>query len=394
MNAIITGAGIAGPAMAIALKRLGMGVTLYEAREDNEMGGGVFLGLTPNGLNILKAFIDTGLLRNHYTAGTMEFYNARNKCIGRLDTRDQARKYGAETIQVKRARVGELLRQEAAREGIDIRYCHRLRCLRERAGGVEASFDNGHSHAAAFLIACDGIHSACRSALFPEAQKPVYTQQISTGAMMRLNGPQLPFGAIKMTFGQRGFFACAASNQGEVWWFSNFHREKEPDKNEIHAALQKEIKAQLLEIHQNDPAHIPEIIRQTGEMFAYPVYEMPLLPRWHSRRVCLIGDAAHATAPHTGQGASLALEDVIVLSQCLNSSPNTAEAFARFQQARKPRVEKIVKQARKVGSAKSKPNPIATFFRDLMLRHFIRFEKKKMDWVYRYQPDGMEIPGN
>ncbi len=51
MNAIIIGAGIAGPAMAMALKRRGMGVTLYEAREENEMGGGVFLGLTPNGLN-------------------------------------------------------------------------------------------------------------------------------------------------------------------------------------------------------------------------------------------------------------------------------------------------------------------------------------------------------
>lgn len=249
MNAIIIGAGIAGPAMAIALKRLGMGVTLYEAREENEMGGGVFLGLTPNGLNVLKEFIDIDQLKGDYTAGTMEFYNARNKCIGRFDTRDQARKYGAETIQVKRARVSELLRQAAARQGIGIRYGHRLNCLTERAGGVEASFDNGHSHAAAFLIACDGIHSACRAALFPDAPGPVYTQQLSTGAMMRMSGSPPGFGAIKMVFGEQAFFAYAASNH----------------------------------------------------------------------------------------------------------------------------------------------NPLATFFRDLMLRHFIRFEKRKMDWVYRYRPGSIAL---
>ena len=69
-------------------------------------------------------------------------------------------------------------------------------------------------------------------------------------------------------------------------------------------------------------------------------------------RVVLLGDAAHAVSPHTGQGASMAIEDAVVLAACLDATPLPAQAFAAFQALRQDRVEHIVKISRRIGSQK------------------------------------------
>jgi 2-polyprenyl-6-methoxyphenol hydroxylase-like FAD-dependent oxidoreductase len=386
-RAIIIGAGIAGPAMALQLKRMGIEAIVFEARQEAAMSQGVFLGITPNGLNVLKKMIDIQKLKEEFTPGKMVFYNANDQPIGELDTKHQLEKYGAETLQIKRTKISEELRKEALNQEIHIQYGYRLSGLEEKENAVTVYFDNGEKAEADFLIACDGAHSVCRKILFPNAPKPIYTQQLSTGATVQMNGSTPDFGQIKMVFGKQAFFAYAVSNWGEVWWFNNFYREKEPSRKEMNTTLQQEIKSYLLQIHKNDPEPIVDIIQQTDHIFAYPIYEMPSLCQWHSERVCLIGDAAHATAPHIGQGASLALEDTIVLANCIRQHKNLWQAFAEFQALRQPRVEKLIKSARKIGNQKSKPNPMATFFRNLFLRYFIKFEIRKMDWVYGYNVD-------
>jgi len=383
---LVIGAGIAGPATAIELNKHGFEVEIFEARQEEEMGQGVFLGITPNGLNALKELIDIEQLMSDYTPGSMIFYNARNKEIGRLPTAHQREKYGSETVQIRRSDISFHLRQEVQEKQIPIHYGKQLEGVLRNDRCVQVRFSDGSETTGDFLIACDGVHSTTRMQLFTDAPAPVYTRLLSTGAFVQLEDMQHLFGPINMTFGRRAFFAWAVSNKGDVWWFNNFYMEREPTREELRTTLQQEVKEHLLEIHREDPDPIPKIIRETEELFVYPIYETPSLQQWHQNRVCLIGDAAHATAPHIGQGASLALEDAVVLARCLNSSSSPDEAFKRFQSLRKPRVEKLIRTARKVGNQKSKPNSVAVFFRDLLLRHFIRLEIRKMDWVYGYKP--------
>ncbi len=382
-KALIIGGGIAGPAMALQLQKIGIQSTIFESRYEHDMNQGVFLGITPNGLNILQEFFDLEILKQDYTPGKMCFYNAQNKKIGELDTQHQLKKYGAETLQVKRTDISAALRKEVVENGIPINYGKKLVHL-EQHDQVTAYFSDGTSASADFLIASDGAHSVVRSKLFPDAPSPVYTKQLSTGAFVHMPDMKPHFGFIKMTFGKSAFFAYAVSNKGEVWWFNNFYREQEPKREEMATTLQQEIKSHLLHIHKEDPEPILEIIRSTDEIFAYPIYDIPSLSKWHQGKICLIGDAAHATSPHIGQGASLALEDTAVLAKCIRNEADLTTAFEKFQQIRQPRVEKLIKTARKIGNSKSKPNPVATFFRDLLLRHFIKFEIKKMDWIYNY----------
>jgi 2-polyprenyl-6-methoxyphenol hydroxylase-like FAD-dependent oxidoreductase len=143
----------------------------------------------------------------------------------------------------------------------------------------------------------------------------------------------------------------------------------------------------LLKLHKNDPAPVADIIRSAENIEVYPIYDIPFLPEWHKGRVCLIGDAAHTTAPHIGQGASLALEDTIVLAQCIRDCEDLETAFKLFEKLRQDRVKKIVASARKVGDNKTVPNKFQQFFRDLLLPVFVKMEAKKMNWVFSYKVD-------
>jgi len=383
--AIIIGAGIAGPAMALQLKKLDIDVEIFEARQKQEMNLGVFLGITPNGLNVLKDLIDLKKLKEEYTPGKMCFFNARGKNIGELDTKHQIKMYGTETIQIKRAKISSELRKKTTQYGIPIHYGKKLVQCTQNKESVIAQFEDGTEKRADFLIACDGTHSVCRKNLFPDAPKPEYTHQLSIGAFAKMGDLNLPFGAIHMTFGKKAFFAWAVSNTGYIWWFNNLYWRSEPTRKEMTSTIQHEIKNHLFKIHKEDPAPIPDIINSTEDLLVYPVYDIPSLPKWYKGNICLIGDAAHATAPHIGQGASLALEDTVVLAKCIHEKAVLSDAFETFQQLRQPRVEKLIQTARKVGDNKSNPNPIATFFRDLLLKHFIKKEMRKMDWIYGYK---------
>jgi len=381
---LIVGGGIAGPAMALYCHRLGAKVELLEARNADELDEGLFMGVSPNGLKVLSDLIDLNKLYQEYAPGAIEFYNSKGQMIAELESSYQRDEYGFESIQVKRSAISKLLHQELKRNNIPIYYGTSIVALPVEDGQITPVTDRGNLKAVDLVIGADGIHSRCRSLLFPFVNRPEYTQQLSTGSIISMEGWRFNSKPVSMTFGTRAFFGYTTSNTNEVWWFNNYYRAEEPTREEIKTTLQKELKENLLKLHEKDHPPIQDLIQDSTDIFAYPVYDMPELEKWYTSHVCLIGDAAHATSPHIGQGASLALEDVAILYRCLKSANTPEEAFAAYQNHRKPRVKKIIQQARKVGKSKSKPNPIAVFFRDLLLRHFIKLEKKKMDWVYRY----------
>jgi 2-polyprenyl-6-methoxyphenol hydroxylase-like FAD-dependent oxidoreductase len=101
--------------------------------------------------------------------------------------------------------------------------------------------------------------------------------------------------------------------------------------------LNREVWAdQLTELFAGDLPLIRDLIRRTPEIHAYPIHDLPHVPRWRDGRVVLIGDAAHATSPSSGQGASLALEDAAFLAVCLRdiADPSGSLPASRSSAAR------------------------------------------------------------
>ncbi|WP_332368097.1 NAD(P)/FAD-dependent oxidoreductase [Spirosoma telluris] len=389
-KAILIGCGISGPVMALFLKRIGIETIIYEAQTQYRDDVGAFLGISPNGLNVLKELMPLENILTDFTPGKMAFFNGKNKNIGEIDNANQTELYGAETVQLKRGLLNKAIREVAIANGINIELGKKLTSITQTEKTATVFFNDGTSATADFIIGCDGIHSTTRKLLFPNGPKPVYTGLLSTGGLTKLANVQNLYGSIRMIFGERAFFAYAVSNLGDVWWFNNISREKEPSRNELTAMELNHLKNTLLALHKNDPEPITDIIKSANKVEIYPVYDIPFLEKWHRGRVCLIGDSAHATAPHIGQGASLALEDTIVLAKCIRDLPSLEAAFAKFQALRQDRVKKIVREARKVGNNKRAPNKFQQFFRDLLLPFFVKMEAKKMDWVYSYKVDWNE----
>jgi 2-polyprenyl-6-methoxyphenol hydroxylase-like FAD-dependent oxidoreductase len=99
----------------------------------------------------------------------------------------------------------------------------------------------------------------------------------------------------------------------------------------------------------------------------------------------VIGDAAHAPSPSSGQGASLSVEDAVQLARCLRDATDAEQAFAAFEQARRNRVERIIKEAARINSNKA-ASGAARVVRDLMLPLILKFvaNNKQQQQVYRH----------
>jgi 2-polyprenyl-6-methoxyphenol hydroxylase-like FAD-dependent oxidoreductase len=87
-------------------------------------------------------------------------------------------------------------------------------------------------------------------------------------------------------------------------------------------------------------------------------YTVPEIPRWHSDRVCILGDASHAISPSVGQGSAQAFEDIGLLARLL-ASPTAIDRgfpalFSHFEKIRRPRVRKIQQASIRAESSRGK----------------------------------------
>jgi 2-polyprenyl-6-methoxyphenol hydroxylase-like FAD-dependent oxidoreductase len=176
------------------------------------------------------------------------------------------------------------------------------------------------------------------------------------------------------------------STTGETYWFDNYAEPAEPDRVEIDRIPVDAWRRRLVGVHAGDHEPIGEILRTTDVPIGrIPIYDMPSLPAWHQGPVCLIGDAAHATSPHAGQGASLAMEDAIEVARCLRDVPSVEMAFTAFEALRKERVDRLVREARRSGNQKAMPNVFARWLRDLVLPFFLKKGLRDAEQVFAHR---------
>lgn len=364
MRALVVGGGIAGPAVAMALRKAGIESEVYEAH-DGPAAGGVFLTVGSNGVDALRTLgADQTAVAAGFATPSIVLRSQTGKVLGISRISADG---GATSRTVRRADLYSALAGEAERRGLAIRYGKRLVDAAVTAGGVRAVFADGSQAEGDILVGCDGIHSTVRGIIDPHAPAPVYAGLVGLGGFARDVDVDGEAGHYEMTFGKRGFFGYAVAPDREVWWFANVPRRDEPARGEVEAVDGEEWRRRLIELFADDDGPAVRIIEATPELPpASPMHAIARRVPWHNERMVVIGDAAHAPSPSSGQGASLAVEDAVVLARCLRDVPDPGQAFARYTALRTPRVERIVKQAARVNANKA-AGPVARVLRDLML---------------------------
>ncbi|TMS00474.1 FAD-dependent oxidoreductase [Nonomuraea basaltis] len=378
MKALIIGCGIAGPVTAMALREVGVEAEIFEAYGQSAENVGSFLNLASNGLAALRTLgAHRTVLEPAIPTPRMVMWSGSGKRLGevanglRLDD-------GTVSHTVLRSDLYRTVRDEAARRGIQVTYGKRLVSYDDHGGGVTARFEDGTEATGDLLIACDGVHSHTRSILDPQAPAPRYSGLYSFGGIVKDTSLPGEPGVYNMVFGKRAFFGYTVADSGETWWFANLPRRL--------GDVPESWKAELVRAFEDDANSSAQLVSRSEVGPALPIHDLPPVPVWHRGRVLLLGDAAHATSPSSGQGASLAVEDAVALARCLRDSADHREAFGRFEAERRPRVERVVAYSRTISNSKA-AGPVGRVFRDLMLPLFLKksASQESLAWMYRYQ---------
>jgi 2-polyprenyl-6-methoxyphenol hydroxylase-like FAD-dependent oxidoreductase len=366
-TALVIGGGIAGPAAAMALQKAGIESVVYEAHPASAEGIGAFLTLATNGVDALRTLDAEGpAIAAGFPSTAIVVWSGTGKRLGAAVV-STTLEDGTTGHTLKRADLYRAIRDRAAARGIRIEHGKRLVAAENLAGAVRASFADGSDAAGDILIGCDGINSTVRRIIDPKAPAPTYAGLINLGGYVRGVRVDAEPCTYHMIFGKRAFFGYAVAPDGEVWWFANVPQPDEPARGSLAEIGTEGWRRRLIELFADDAGPATQLIQATThELSASPIHTMPHLPNWHSDRMVVIGDAAHAPSPSSGQGASLSIEDAVQLGKCLRDLDGWDQAFARFEQARRPRVERIIRQAARVNSSKADQG-LRRVLRDMML---------------------------
>jgi len=385
--ALIIGSGVAGAAAAMALQKAGVESVVYEARPTSPAGIGEFLTLATNGVNALRTLdADAAAIAAGFPTTALTLWSGTGRRLGAAVV-SMTLPDGATGYTMKRADLYQALTDQVIARGIRIEYGKRLVAATQVDGGVHAHFADGSEATGAILIGCDGIHSTVRRLIDPKAPPPKYAGLVNLGGFVRgVHVDDAP-GTYHMIFGKRAFFGYAVTLDGEVWWFANLPEPHEPARAALAATSSDEWRRRLITLFAEDAGPAVRLIEATPHnLVASTFYTQPHLPHWRTERMIVIGDAAHAPSPSSGQGASLSIEDAVYLAMRLRDTPDASKAFADFEQMRRARVEPIIRAAARVNNSKA-ASGIGRVMRDLLLPLALKFiaDGKQQQQLYGYQ---------
>jgi 2-polyprenyl-6-methoxyphenol hydroxylase-like FAD-dependent oxidoreductase len=334
---LVVGAGIGGLTAAIALRRAGLPVEVYErAPELLEVGAG--LTLQPNALLALRAIgmEDAVRLAGHAQAAS-RLLRSDGRVLAEVPVQDVYRAVGAIAVGIHRGTLQSLL--------LDALGPVTPRCGRTAVGYEEESdrvtvhFAEGESATGALLLGADGLRSAVRAQLLADGE-PVYRGYTAWRGVAPPGATLLAASAESWGCGRR--FGMVPIDGGRAYWYAAVNAP--PGGTEISRAV---LRALFAGWH----ASVHTLVEATPEeaILRGDVFDRPPSSIWGRGRVTLLGDAAHPMTPNLGQGACQAIEDAVVLARCLAERCDPA-ALRRYEARRRRRANQVVVSARRLGA--------------------------------------------
>jgi salicylate hydroxylase len=348
----IVGAGIGGLTAALALRRAGFEVQIYEqAPQLAEVGAGISLSPTAvHALNHLglhqtledKAYKPEDQCVRHYRdARPLVWINRGTSLL---------RKYGERYYLIHRADLHDALAEHvrAIAPGV-IHLNKRCSAVTQSRDAVSIRFDDGSEVEADVLVGADGSRSVVRHAVFGPLEVQ-YTGYIAWRGLVPME--KVPRGVLDPP---SGIFVGPGHliNRYPVrnWQLLNFVAFAERAAwTEEGWSIRSSVEELLAEF-EGWHADVRTFLAATPPelLFKWGLFDREPLTTWNKGRVTLLGDAAHPVLPFLGHGAVLAIEDGVVLARAFAAAENVDDALARYERARIDRAAFVVHESRKAG---------------------------------------------
>jgi 6-hydroxynicotinate 3-monooxygenase len=346
LSVAIIGAGMGGLATAAALRRVGIGVTVYEqARQFARLGAGIQVGC-----NAMKVLRELGL-ESRLRQGSFypRSWNNRDWRTGEIKFdmifgESAEQKFGAPYLLAHRgdlhAALASIVPEDCVRLG------HKLVGLDPSPDGVRLSFANGTAASADAVVGADGVHSVVRDLLFG-ASAVTFTGRIA----YRTTYPAALLGGETI-------------DDCTKWWGEDRHiviYYVKPDRSEIYLVTSQpepefrieswSAKGDVRELRAafaGFSREVERVLAACPDVHKWAIVDRGPLERWAEGNVTLLGDSCHPMTPYMAQGAAMAIEDAAVLSRCLDGVDvdGVAEAFRRFEATRRERTTRVQETSR------------------------------------------------
>jgi 2-polyprenyl-6-methoxyphenol hydroxylase-like FAD-dependent oxidoreductase len=330
---LVVGGGIGGLTAAIALGR-DHDVTVIEKDPAWSVYG---VGIIQQA-NVLRAMNALGLLDDYVAAGygfsAVEVYLPSGQKVATVPTHHLVPGYPA-NLGIARPALHKVLGERARLAGASIRLGVTAESLDDDGAGVSVRFADGGRERYDLVIGADGAHSQLRRQLFPAATAPEFTGQ----SVWRYNFPRPADVTCLRAFEGPVGLGLVPLSESQMYMFITTPEPGNPRyaPGELAARMRSK-----LTVVPPFIAQLREQITDDSAVVYRPLEWLFLEGPWHRGRIVLIGDAAHTTTPHLGQGAGMAIEDAMVLAQELAARDDIEQAFNAFEARRQQRCRYIV----------------------------------------------------
>ncbi|MBC6457002.1 FAD-dependent monooxygenase [Actinomadura sp. HBU206391] len=341
---LISGASIAGPALAFWLARYGFRPTVVELAPRLREGG--------NGVDVRAQAVEVaermGIMPRIRAAAAdvigMSFVNAADRSVARIDMQAIQRKQAGGEVEIMRGDLAAIL-YDVTKNDVEYVLGDSIRTLEQADDGVMVCFERGPSRRFDLVIGADGVHSTVRHLTFgPESQFIRYMGHYFAFANA---DPALGEDRWVTAYNEPGKMAGVYRSGNHAGAKANFiFRRREPLSYD-HRDMEQQ-KRLLSEAFAGVPWQVPELL--AGALadpdFYFDALSQVRMPSWSSGRVALVGDAAYCASPVSGAGAMLALTGAYRLAGELSAAAGDHRAaFRRYEEGHR----KIVERMQQVG---------------------------------------------
>ena len=337
LSILVIGGGIGGLTAAISLRERGFAVTVIERDPTWSVYG---VGIIQQA-NVIRAMAQLDLLDQYLSAGVgfdkVVIHAPNGMKVAEVPSPRLTEGYPA-NVGISRRALHTVLGDRTIAAGAEVRLGVYAQSLDDDGHGVTATFSDGKTERFDLVVGADGVYSQTRQWLFPDLPGPEFTGQ----AVWRYNLPRIAgMDALHVYNGPTGVGLVPISEE-LMYMYVTTPEPENPTYPRAGLAA-----AMRLKTANAAPAirEMAEDITDDDGVVYRPLEAMMLYGPWHKGHVVLIGDAVHATTPHLGQGAGMAIEDSLVLAEELAGHDAIDEAFAAYRERRFERCRYIVEKS-------------------------------------------------
>jgi 2-polyprenyl-6-methoxyphenol hydroxylase-like FAD-dependent oxidoreductase len=327
---LVVGSGVGGSTLAYTLQRAGIDAHCIDIKSSTPAtGSGINLMHNTlralGGIGLAEQCLDSGFpfnaFKQHAAAGQLLMTNPAPPCCG-----------------IRRPELARILETAAESTGAMLEKDLTVADLTDRGDRVEVTLSDGRQETYDLVVAADGAYSKLRDRVFGLEHRVWFAGQSG----WRFNAPRPSdvdaFCLWRSSDGKRTVGAFPTSRDTCYFFFLESSAEHIHLANDqLHTLLYERLEAFSAPALRESLAHVT-----SASQVIFRPFDVNLVPApWHRGRVVLLGDAAHSPTPQMTSGGGMAIEDAVVLAECLSQTDKVPEALAHYSKRRFERVKTV-----------------------------------------------------